>query len=269
MMKTIKNLVLFICILLALALMACAPNAVSPEVDPPESEPAAEATAEAVATPTLTAKPTVKPTATPVPTPTPEPEDGERYDIKKERVRCTIDSTALDMKETWKVNSPTESPDPAWVIESVEGNTVTYSKTDCEHVRAKEVYIPCAINPNKEDKVLYRTTTVETAATLTYLDTWTLVSEEDGTVTYESEVKCSDDHKIIRLTEDVPCTKNSNKMDAKYTWKIHNSLEGDPITYIFNDNKTFFLSNNESDYVFEGMDGDWAVYTYIQCFPQH
>ncbi len=271
-MKATKTLALSICLMMVLMLVSCAPHAVSPEVEPSASEPVSEVTAEPTAEPTPTAKPTptVAPTATIVPTPTPEPQDGERYDIKRERVRCTIDATALDMKETWKVNSPTESPDPAWIVESVEGDTVTYSKTDCDHVRRKEVHVPCSVNPDREDTVNYYTTTVETAQTLDYLNTCTLVSEEDGLVTYESEAKCPDAHKKIQLVEDIPCTKNPQKTDAKYTFKVHNSLEGDPLDYIVLENNRYgFLSNNRADYEFQGMDGDWAVYTYIQCASTH
>ncbi len=211
-----------ICILLSIGIMllsSCAPRATVDEL-PNENEQAVltetatPTDASTTSKPTPTVKPTAKPTATIVPTPTPEPEDGEKYDVKRERVRCRVDNLQLDMKETWKVNSPTESPDPSWVVESVEGDTVTYSKTDCEHLKKISTDVPCPINPGAQelDKIEYISMTEAYAADFDTRDGyWTLFSNEDGIVTYVSPQQCSENHSISYMFELVPCKKSNAK----------------------------------------------------------
>lgn len=111
-MKSKLRFFLFIVLLLVLALSACA-------------KPIEEAE------PTVT--PTSRPKITPGPKVTPKPTPDVPYDYVHELVKCQIDNTRSDTKTTWKVYMPTESPDPSWTVESVEGDIVTYSKIKCDH----------------------------------------------------------------------------------------------------------------------------------------
>ncbi len=111
-MKSKFRFFLFIVLLLVLAFSACA-------------KPVEEAE------PTVT--PTSRPKITPSPKKTPSYNPGDAYGYVNEFVKCQIDNTRNDTKQTWKVYMPTESPDPSWTIESVDGDTVTYSKITCNH----------------------------------------------------------------------------------------------------------------------------------------
>lgn len=257
-----------ICILLSIGIMllsACAPRATVDEV-PSETEQAVPAEtalpteASTSSEPTPTAKPTAEPTATPVPTPTPEPEDGEKYDVKRERVRCRVDNLQLDIKETWKVNSPTESPDPAWVVESVDGDTVTYSKTDCGHVKHITEKIPCQLYPNADSKFedyVYILKALEGyEPNQAGIDTWKFVSVEDGIVTYKRDPTCSEGHTINTVWTEILCRLDpeSGNMDRKGTMMVH-------VTADEAKRKRYGVD----EWTFEYMEGDFEVYSYLDC----
>ncbi len=110
-MKSKLRFFLFIVLLVAFAFSACTkPQTIEEE-------------------PELTERP--RPAITPNTQKTRQP--GDKFDIDAFFVQCQVDSTKQDMKKIWKVYMPTESPDPSWTIESVDGDTVTYSKITCNH----------------------------------------------------------------------------------------------------------------------------------------
>ena len=71
--------------------------------------------------------------------PTPTPQLNYAHDYEYEFVKCEINPEgAPDVKAVWKVDFPTETPDPSWTVESVDGDTVTYSMIECGHTPAPE-----------------------------------------------------------------------------------------------------------------------------------
>lgn len=92
------------------------------------------------------AKPAEEPAPTPTPTPTvrPTPKEptrtpGVAYDYSNFFVQCEVDWSRRDVKSTWKVYKPTESPDPDWGIELIDGDIVTYYEIECNHVSTTPV----------------------------------------------------------------------------------------------------------------------------------
>lgn len=114
-----KVLCLALCVALLAVLIACTQQQIIEEPTPTEN--LQEATPEA----------TIKPT--------PTPQLNYAHDYEHEFVDCEVNPEgAHDVKTVWKVDFPTETPDPSWTVESVDGDTVTYSMIECGHTPAPE-----------------------------------------------------------------------------------------------------------------------------------
>lgn len=119
-----KKLYCFLALcMLALLCSACGAPAA------PDASPTPAATTPLITpTPPASSAPLTSPAAaeeTPVP-------PGEPYDIRTSYVPCEKAPDRNDIKRTWKVNAPTESPDPNWT-EQWDGDTVTYTEIICGH----------------------------------------------------------------------------------------------------------------------------------------
>ncbi len=225
---------LLITVLIITQLVSCAPNVTADETEP-----------------------TPLPTA--LPTPTPEPQAGESFDRHRERITCRVNEDRKDTKDIWKVKSPTESPDPAWVVEEVDGDVITYSKTYCDHMKCTTKEVQCPYNPDETDLQYYYTMLEETANKKEKPANWKLVSAEDGFVTYEVSLKCNDIiHQFVRcddMDELVPCQlcPESGLFDCKSYLKVPAWLSTKP----------------GKGYTYEYTEGDWEYYSKISCNEQH
>lgn len=202
-----------------------------------------------------TVTPETEPTPQPAVTLTPEPQAGESFDYHRELVTCRVNKKKKDTKDIWKVKSPTETPDPMWVVEATDGDIVTYSRTYCDHIGGAYEYIPCQINPNEQDRIIYTTITKEHyVADGDHYNFGEIISDEDGLVTYR-EYDCSESHKYIITREVIPChlCPESGLEDIKEYRKVH-------------------ISGNKpgKEYTLEGTDGDWELYSRItECNDYH
>ncbi len=199
--------------------------------------------------------------------PTPELQAGESFDRHRERVTCRVDENEKDTKDTWKVKSPTESPDPSWVVEEVDGDVVTYSKTYCDHIKIGKKTVPCPINSEDTHEQLYYTMLEETANRSGFGSNYEVVSNENGIVTYKSSVECTLNlhrYKHMKETDEIPCQlcpefiyngETIYVYDTKWYLKVLASLED--------------REKPSEGYTYEYTEGEWDVYSYIECDDMH
>lgn len=116
----LRNVVFILCVALILNFMACTKENVEIE-------------------PTTTIAPTEGVENSSNSKPTPTPQQNYAHDYSHEHVTCEVNPEGEpDVKTIWKVDFPTETPDPSWTVESVDGDTVTYSMIECKHTPAPE-----------------------------------------------------------------------------------------------------------------------------------